>query len=131
MQKMLGFTGTNVDESVAKQHEATATQFCEEMDDSLPQNAGKKINKKYKLYLPMARWVKQAAAVAQKQTVLKKLAKEVKEDNTALSIVSAQLKELSDTIGKGFEPGNVGVSEASSQTPQLVLTVTIKFMSLG
>ena len=116
---MVGFTGLKVQKETAGELEKIATKFCEESDETLPQNQGKKI---YLVYLPLARWVRLAGQIVVKQTTLTSIASELEKTATRTAIVTSELSELA-VICKDSEKEIAAINEGLEKTPKLIENV--------
>lgn len=117
LQKLIGFNGLKTSSELAQYLLELTTKFCEE-------NEKKGALGKYKLYLPVARWVKVAAGAVLKQEVMSKLAAQVKQANSKLSNAAGELKELAEMC-KEWQEETVEINGSLAEIETFIKAVTL------
>ena len=123
MQKLVGFTGLKISLDLAQSLLDHSTKFCEEYDPDQPRNAGKKVDPKYKPYLPLAKWVRVAADIALKQGRLFNIGGELKKSTTRISILNGELNELNERY-KGWDTELNSTQESIKETDVFIDAVS-------
>ncbi len=118
---MVGFTGSKANKDIAADHAKTCDDFCKIMDESLPENHGKKILPKYKLYIPLANWVKFAAEATALQSEMKEKSIELNEMHTTRPILNAELAQLETKC----EELSAQIKEANASGSQITQFVSL------